>query len=228
MRRLCLGVLACAIVFVSPVPAVAQPVLPNVIGQDYGQAGQMLSRMGYIVRATYADVTSQAQHNRVLAQSPAGGRRVPPTQTIVLQVGRFTAVKVPSIVGRTVADAGVILPSAGLRARVAGQVSTTDARKHSLVASQSPAAGQMVPRGTVVDFSIYVSTNVLVPNVNGMSFDNARRTLEAVGLGVKGGCPARPGQTAIGTRVRGQWPDAGMSAPKGTLVGFAAIECTYR
>jgi eukaryotic-like serine/threonine-protein kinase len=73
--------------FVSAGPENVQ--VPNVVGQQVGQATQTLQAAGFQVFASQQATTNPSENGRVLAQNPAAGQQVPKGSGVTLTVGRF-------------------------------------------------------------------------------------------------------------------------------------------
>jgi serine/threonine-protein kinase len=122
------------------------------------------------------------------------------------------------VVGRQRAEAEEILRLVplGITVREAAE----PGRPVGVVLSQSPAPGQRVEPGSVVNITVNrppPSPGVRVPNVEGMDEREARRTLEQAGFQVRvEETQARPGESK-GTVVN-QVPDAAATVDAGTTV----------
>ena len=121
---------------------------------------------------------------RVVRSEPAPGGRVlrGHSVTVVLSSGP-PAVPVPSVTGRSVDDAQGAIRQAGLQPQLTEQ-SSADVEAGQII-SQTPAGGT-AKRGSTV--ALVVSTGpgiVAVPDVRGLSIDDARQKLTDAGFRVK-------------------------------------------
>jgi beta-lactam-binding protein with PASTA domain/tRNA A-37 threonylcarbamoyl transferase component Bud32 len=73
--------------FVSAGPENVQ--VPNVVGQQVGQATQTLQAADFQVFASQQATNNPSENGRVLAQNPAAGQQVPKGSGVTLTVGRF-------------------------------------------------------------------------------------------------------------------------------------------
>ncbi len=91
---------------------------------------------------------------------------------------------VPQVGGMTAAQAKHSLERVGLRARlIENYTGTRDRRMQGRVAIISPLAGTKVPRGTTVTVYTYrYRPAAAVPNLTGMTIDQARLIVEEVGM----------------------------------------------
>ena len=121
---------------------------------------------------------------RVVRSEPATGGRVlrGHSVTVVLSSGR-PSVPVPSVTGQSADDAQGAIRQAGLQPRLTEQ-SSADVEAGQII-SQTPAGGT-AKRGSTV--ALVVSTGpgiVAVPDVRGLSIDDARQKLSDAGFRVK-------------------------------------------
>ncbi|MHB8946884.1 MAG: stage V sporulation protein D [Bacillota bacterium] len=118
-------------------PSVA---VPEVVGQELAQAKNSLYRKGLAWRV-------EGDGDRVIEQLPPGGVQVPQGTTIVLRVGPTGEVGtgevlVPSVLGKTIREAGEILGSFGLKINPSGS---------GLATAQDPLPGVKAKRGAIVN-----------------------------------------------------------------------------
>lgn len=84
------------------------------------------------------------------------------TVTIVVSAGSGqtttttpSQVVVPDVIGMRLARATLVLSRVGLKGAVEGSLPSDDPGAVGTVASQSPAAGESAPAGTVVGLTVY-------------------------------------------------------------------------
>jgi hypothetical protein len=137
-------------------------------------------------------------------------------------------VPVPQVTGLTGAAAKLKIENAGLKVAMAEGSQTTNPSQQGKVSHIAPAAGTKVPKGSVVAVYTYrYSTDVTVPNVVGMSMDQARLTLEKAGLQFK--LAAKPTPTtnqAQAGKVAAQNPVSGSRLAKGKAVQVSPFAFT--
>jgi serine/threonine-protein kinase len=121
---------------------------------------------------------------RVVRSEPAPGGRVlrGHSVTVVLSSGP-PAVAVPSVTGQSVGDAQHAIQQAGLQPQVTEQPSVEV--EAGQVISQNPAGGT-AKRGSAVQLVVSTGPGIVeVPEVRGLSVDDARQKLEDAGFRVK-------------------------------------------
>ena len=118
--------------------------VPNVIGMSVEEAKDRLKERGFTCKV-------EGDGETITDQTPVGGAIIPGKSTVVLYAGAEKPDKmctVPSLVGRTAAEANTAATNAGLLIRFTG---TTSSESNTvLVFSQELEAGTEVPAGTVI------------------------------------------------------------------------------
>ena len=118
--------------------------VPNVIGMSVDEAKDRLKERGFACKV-------EGDGETITDQTPVGGAIIPGKSTVVLYAGAEKPDKmctVPSLVGRTAAEANTAATNAGLLIRFTG---TTSSESNTvLVFSQELEAGTEVPAGTVI------------------------------------------------------------------------------
>ncbi len=118
--------------------------VPNVIGMSVEEAKDRLKERGFACKV-------EGDGETITDQTPVGGAIIPGKSMVVLYAGAEKPDKmctVPSLVGRTAAEANTAATNAGLLIRFTG---TTSSESNTvLVFSQELEAGTEVPAGTVI------------------------------------------------------------------------------
>ena len=118
--------------------------VPNVIGMSVDEAKDRLKERGFACKV-------EGDGEEITDQTPVGGAIIPGKSTVVLYAGAEKPDKmctVPSLVGRTAAEANTAAANAGLLIRFTGTTSSESSTV--LVFSQELEAGTEVPAGTVI------------------------------------------------------------------------------
>ena len=122
----------------------ADTTLPNVVGKSVSEATALLKDRGFSYKIV-------GDGDTVTDQTPTGGTVIPGRSTVVLYAGAEKSdaeCTVPSLVGKTPAEANVAATNAGLLIRFTGTTSSSSGTV--CVLSQSEQAGTKVPAGTVI------------------------------------------------------------------------------
>jgi serine/threonine-protein kinase len=150
----------------------------------------------------------------VYAQSPRPGDRIDKGNTVRILVSTGAPrTTVPSVLGKTAADAASTLANAKLKANI-HEVPSDEAV--GTVLAQSPKAGERVKQGTSVRVNVSSGPKpIAVPPVVGEPYDQAASELQAAGFGVarRDVDSNEPEGTVIG-----QSPAANTSAAEGAVV----------
>jgi eukaryotic-like serine/threonine-protein kinase len=188
--------------------------IPDVAGKQQDEATLILAGAGFVVDAkrTYDE---DVPAGIALRTDPAVNEKKAPESTIALIVSDGPApVAVPRVAGESYENAASALQAK--RFSVARVDDFSDSVASGVVIGTDPAPGQLAPRDSQV--VVHVSKGpqpVAVPNVLGVSVEQASQMLQAVGL------DADVQNFAPGRVVRSQSPAAGTEVAKKTKVTLA-------
>jgi len=154
--------------------------VPQVAAQKDVDAVNALRQAGFDVSVT-PQFDDTIKKGLVIGTEPEGGKNAPRGSTITLFVSQGPKpVPVPNVVGQTFEDAAKTLSDAHLGVtRVDDFSETVDSGK---VISQDPASGE-APKDSKV--TLHVSKGperISVPDLTGLSLDDAQSALDAAGL----------------------------------------------
>ncbi|WP_034591565.1 Stk1 family PASTA domain-containing Ser/Thr kinase, partial [Hamadaea tsunoensis] len=154
--------------------------VPRVVGMTKDQAEAMLKHDNFGIAYGAPDTSADCDKDRVVSQTPPGGQKAEErsTVTVVLCTGPGTT-KVPPLVNLSRSDAEAALAGAGLQAKF---VPVDSEKPKDQVLSSNPAPGTSVERGSTVEVAISLNNKVAVPNVIGMTQEQAINTLKGYGL----------------------------------------------
>jgi beta-lactam-binding protein with PASTA domain len=196
-----------------------QVVVPDVTGMTLEEAEVALIEAGLALGRESEEATEAVEPGLVISQEPVAGESVSEGTRVNIVVARpLEGVEVPDVVGLPIDDAIEALEEAGLTVRAA-DVYSEDVEE-GYVAEQSPQPGTRVEGGAEIALSVSMGpeppANVEVPNLSGMTQDEAEEALgdvelaasileafsETVPLGeVVNQTPSRGTIVAPGTRV---------------------------
>lgn len=163
-----------------------QETVPEVVGDTEDDARAALEDVGFPVGETILTYSDTVPQGEVMSSEPAQGDIVRHDTEVVLEVSDGPApIVIPDLFGMTEEAAIAALAEHGIEPTI--DYGRTDEVEEGEVYLQDPAAGADGVR--TQDVSITVSEGlplVTVEDVRGMSFENARATLEALGLSVTG------------------------------------------
>jgi eukaryotic-like serine/threonine-protein kinase len=187
--------------------------VPPVAGKDQKAARAALEAVGLTVAAKVRLSYSQTvAKDRVVTTDPKPGERLRPGSSVVLVVSKGKEpVEVPNVTGKQRQEAEQQLRALGFEVDV-DEVFSDDVAA-GVVIDQTPSSGT-ADKGSTVRLTVSKGPDlVVVPDVRGQSFEQARDALEALGLKVrKRSFPGGPG------RVLRTDPDRGQKVRRGTTV----------
>jgi eukaryotic-like serine/threonine-protein kinase len=205
-------------IYVSTGPPTAE--VPDVVGQTRDDAVAALARAGF--EANVVPIFSDKQENTVTAQSPAAGEVEEVGTRVRINVSQGAEpLTIPSVTGQPYEDAASVLQGAGFRVTRRDVDSDEPA---GTVVDQQPAGGGTAPRNTTITLSVSRGpTESQVPNVDGLSEEDARTTIEEAGFLVDVQREPTDDPNLHGSVLR-QEPAGGSRAPEGSTVTIVVGE----
>jgi serine/threonine-protein kinase len=138
----------------------ARVEVPAIVRMPLSGAMQVLSSAGLRVGEVKRQPDAQAPADQVIASSPAAGEKVARGSAVDLVVAGAGAasasgdeVKVPSLIGKTPAQAGTILGAAGLKLGKTTYGADED-RRGGVIIRQTPAPDASAARGSAVNIVV--------------------------------------------------------------------------
>ena len=196
-------------------------IMPNVVGLDASAARTALVKQGLIPELTYEE-SDKYTVGVVMRCSVEEGAQIPVGTTVVLTVCGNSGTKIPSVVGLPKDEAVDLLTEAGFNVNIT-EASSEDVES-GLVISQDPEGDVQAEGGTYVTIEVStgldMSGKVEMPNLLGMTEQEARNTLNAFGLktgNVRTIIDSDPDNRGL---VISQDVDAGEMIDEGTAVNF--------
>ncbi|MFJ9695154.1 Stk1 family PASTA domain-containing Ser/Thr kinase [Kitasatospora sp. NPDC101183] len=186
--------------------------VPAVLGKDRTEAQRVLEDQG--MHGKFVEVFSESvPAGQVISTDPGIGARTRKSDTVTVTVSKGPKrITVPDVTGRSADQAASALTGVQL---IKGNVTETysDTVAEGVVISSAPAAGQQLPENSSV--ALVVSKGMVpVPDVTGMSKDDAQKALQAAGFTMQ-----TAGVNLFGTgKVSSQSPAAGERRPQKTVV----------
>jgi serine/threonine-protein kinase len=170
-----------SVVVITVSTGVQQVTVPSVKGEDETSALTALASAGLNPKVRH--VYSSVSQGTVTAQQPAGGDHVAKGTTVYVNVSAGAKpVQIPDVTGQPYANAASALKGQGF------QVQRADIQSDNpvgTVVSESPQAGNTVPKGTTITLSVSKGPGTTqVPNVKGDTQSVAQSTLKAAGFSV--------------------------------------------
>jgi len=197
--------------------------IPRVARETVAKARESIESLGLkVLLAPGSPAASPALNNRVEGTDPPEGQLVKRGTTISVKVySRYVDLRrVPDVVGLSAGEARKRITAAGLNTAMKAGSAPSHRERTGTVERQSPDPETAVAPGSEVSLFIFGSfvETVIVPDLQRLSFDDARRKLEAVGLSISPQDAGRPNQRNLANAFQKQDPPPGTKIPKGQTV----------
>ncbi|MEU3221397.1 Stk1 family PASTA domain-containing Ser/Thr kinase [Streptomyces sp. NPDC006971] len=156
--------------------------VPSVLGQTEKTAQKRLSDAGLELEGVERAYSDTVERGKVISSDPGSGDRIRGNDAVKLVVSRGPEiVKVPDVQGLALADAKRDLKEVGL---VPGMVTEefSEETARGEVIRTDPAAGAERRSGSAVALVVNKGAPVDVPDVTGLSVEDATAALDEVGL----------------------------------------------
>lgn len=141
------------LVSVSIGKAIEKKKVPEVAGQDEAAAKNMMANSGFVVEVEQRE-DDNVPAGKVITTAPAGGVEVVEGTKIILYVSKGSnKVTVPPLKDMTKEQAANLLASMELTGSVSGEEFSDDVEEGKII-SQSPAAGEKVPKNTQITYVV--------------------------------------------------------------------------
>ena len=156
--------------------------IPELAGMTEAQAIEALRASDLEYDRTIRENNAEIEKGLVIRTDPIEGTEVPVSTRVKLVVSEGVAqVEVPSVVGKTYAEAKTLLEAAGLK--VSKTESYSDTVTEGTVISQKPDPDTIVKPGATITLEVSKGIEVvIVPGVLTFELADAIDALEAVGL----------------------------------------------
>jgi serine/threonine-protein kinase len=156
--------------------------VPQVVGQRLSAAEEQLRTRGLQVNDIRRQFSSEYKAGTVMSQLPYPGAIVKEGRRVYLTVSKgMQQVTVPNVIGLTIRDARVALLRSGLQLGSISTVSST-AVPANAIAWQSIPSGSSSNADAVVSVGVSNGGVVSMPQLIGLSIDDARLALSGLGL----------------------------------------------
>ncbi|CAN5708336.1 Stk1 family PASTA domain-containing Ser/Thr kinase [soil metagenome] len=194
-------------------PAAMIPV-PNLEGKTLDEATEQHGENFDIAKDGEED--SRQAENTILSQDPEPGAQREENSEIGVTVASGQN-EVPGVKGQSPAEARTTLEEAGFE--VTSKEKESDADQEGQVISQDPGGGNTADVGSTVELTVGTGVaNVEVPDLSGMTLNEAEAAVRDAGLAYNGNDTA-PSDDVEEGRVISQSVAAGESVEPGTGVG---------
>ncbi|MEU4543442.1 Stk1 family PASTA domain-containing Ser/Thr kinase [Nonomuraea dietziae] len=195
-------------------------LVPELVGKNVASAKSEATKNGLVVKVAEGQYDEKVGQGKVLSTDPAGRSEVEAgaTITIVPSLGA-KRVTVPNVEGLDQNDAAVKLSEAGLELGKVTKVANPKVQR-GLVTQTRPSIGDKVKEGTSVN--LVLSAGLVMPDVSGMSKDEAAQFLTEQGFQVQ---VNEVDDDAEPCSVIAQNPRAKAEVDPGTMTSITVSRC---
>ena len=197
--------------------------VPTVVGLSQANAKAQIEAAGFVWELNSEKVASDSvEEGSVASTDPAGGTQAEKGSTVRVTIssGPDSVVLPDNLVGMTPEDARKAIEALGLKWELDSSKVASDTVAEGKVAQTNPSPGSKVKAGQTI--RVYLSSGsdeVEVPDLSGMSQDQARSALKAVGLEL--GNVTSVDSEKDKDRIVAQDPATGTKVKKGTAIGVS-------
>ncbi|MBF8982197.1 Stk1 family PASTA domain-containing Ser/Thr kinase [Lutibacter sp. B2] len=158
--------------------------VPNIVGLSIDEAKRDLLNVGFKVELSTEVNSTKYEKGYVISQDPSAGinrKKGYPVKVTISKGPKL--IEVPTLINKNINEMDVLLDNKGLKeGQVKYQYSSLPI---GIIIDQNPNAREQVTEGTEID--LFVSQGpetkvILMPNLVGESFENAKKTIETSGL----------------------------------------------
>ncbi|MGW6286133.1 Stk1 family PASTA domain-containing Ser/Thr kinase [Streptomyces sp. NPDC055107] len=191
--------------------------VPSLLGQTQQTAEKRLSDEGLGLKGVQRVFSDTVERGSVVGSDPASGDRIRGNGSVKLVVSRGPEiVRVPDVVGRSLADARRSLKKVGLVPGMVTREFSEDVARGEVIRTD-PRAGTDRNPDTAVALVVSKGAPIDVPDVTGLSAEEATAELAAEGLKAEV-LPGRIHSAEAEGAVAEQSPGEGVEAAKGDTV----------
>ncbi|WP_053623840.1 Stk1 family PASTA domain-containing Ser/Thr kinase [Streptomyces sp. NRRL F-2295] len=191
--------------------------VPSLLGQTQQEAEQRIARAGLDLKGVERVFSDSVERGQVVRSVPASGNRIRGNGSVKLVVSRGPEiVRVPDVVGSSLADARRSLKKVGLVPGMVTKEFSEDVARGEVVRTD-PRAGTDRNPDTAVALVVSKGAPIDVPDVTGLSVEDATAELEAEGLRAEV-LPGRVHSTEVKGDIAEQSPGEGTEAAEGDTV----------
>ncbi|WP_229076740.1 Stk1 family PASTA domain-containing Ser/Thr kinase [Actinoplanes sp. DH11] len=197
---------------------VAKVTMPNLVGLSEAQARQELDQQGLNNRLAQTPTVDKDCDGKVAKQNPQGNTQIEPTTQVSYQLCNAPdEVEVPTgLVGGTTSAAEAALVAKGLQP----VIRNTDSAEPKGQVLSVESAGKKVDPGTEITVRVSNNSQVIVPEVVGLSQEVAKDRLEQAGLNFNIETVAAEG--TVGDVVK-QSPGPNKKVDKGATITLSVV-----
>ncbi|OUO90631.1 serine/threonine protein kinase [Gordonibacter sp. An230] len=157
--------------------------VPDVVGKTVEEATQLIEDAGFEVGAVEEAYDEKVEAGKIISQDPKANEKREKGSKINLKVSQGAQeIEVPDLTNMTAEEARQALTVAGLKYK-SGEAGYSDSVEKDRIYKQNPVAGTKVSKDSEVVYHLSLgSEGIEVPNVVGLSLNDAIKKINNVGL----------------------------------------------
>ncbi|GGL06401.1 PASTA domain-containing protein [Deinococcus radiotolerans] len=159
--------------------------VPTVVGQAAKPAAQQLTREGFRVEFVKGQAAGRAVGS-IIRQDPVGNSNLPVGRLVTLTVNNPPSIEVPRLEEMTPAQARDALKGSAMTVgKIVKVDGTLTGTPEGRVVAQLPEAGSTAQQGQAVQLMVstgIVGKRTFIPDLKGMQYEDALKTIRAAGL----------------------------------------------
>lgn len=193
--------------------------IPDVTGKSVTEADKLLQAQGLTGKTGDSVYSSTVDAGKIVSQDPTAGQKVAPGTTITYTISLGTEiVSIPDVTGEGESAATKTLESAGFQVSSSSEYSTSVDSGKVISYSPSGSAAKGSTVSIVVSKGAEPAQKATVPNLNGMSQNEANSALKSVGLSLGDVSTKSTTDQSLDGTVASQSPGSGNSVETGSSV----------
>jgi eukaryotic-like serine/threonine-protein kinase len=190
--------------------------VPDVVGKTQEEADNILSDAGFVVVPQQEE--NDAPPGQVFEQSPSANSPAAPESTVTIKVSSGPGTQpLPDVTGRSEADARSALEGFSIQTR---QEASNDVPAGNVIRTEPAANTQVAPGSQVTLVLSSGREQVSVPQVQGLTEDNARAQLQGFDVQIQEQQTFNPQEDGI---VASQNPTAGTQVDQGSTISLVVM-----
>jgi eukaryotic-like serine/threonine-protein kinase len=190
--------------------------VPNLVGKTLDQAQAFAAKAGFTISVTEEAPIANIPPHVIASQDTPPGQTINAGGTIYVVVSKGGGLgEIPDVRGQDFVTAQQALKAAGFQVGVNYSQTSTTGPENGTVINEQPQGGSTTEKGSQVQ--LWVSVTGEIPDTEGLSLDDAKKTLLNYGYTLGNVTPTSEG--ADGKVVRTE-PYAGTKANPGTPVNI--------
>lgn len=191
--------------------------VPDVVGLTYNEAKTEIEDAGLRIAEGDPVKSNKVRNGEIAEQDPAGGEMARARQVVTVCLNAGGSGTVPNLIGMPEDEAKELIESCGFKV---GSVETKAGTKpEGEVTHQDPKAGEEAEAGTKINLVLSDGKGAKVPNLVGLTKDQAKSAIESAGFKVGSITKGNSSTYSKGTVISQQY-ESGTTLEKGKSISF--------